>query len=55
MQISSFLSRNILPPGLPGSAVFFHIVVKGTIFEKKVIENKMCFSILSTNFVRVAG
>jgi len=28
---------------LPGSAIFFHIVINGKIFEReKVIEHKMC-------------
>jgi hypothetical protein len=28
-----------------------HYLIKGTIFEKKVIEHKICISILSTKFV----
>jgi hypothetical protein len=37
--------------GLFGSTIFFH-VLKGKIFEKKVIEHKTRVSIFSTNFVR---
>jgi hypothetical protein len=38
--------------GLPGCAVFCTLSHRAPIFEKKsVIEHKMCFSIVSTNFV----
>jgi hypothetical protein len=37
--------------GLPGSTLFFHInFITGMIFEKKVIEHKMCVSIFSAVF-----
>jgi len=38
--------------GLSGcSSIFPHYLIKGTPFEKKVIEHKMCVLILSTTFV----
>jgi hypothetical protein len=32
--------------------IFLHCLINGTIFEKKVIEHKMCVSSFSTSFVR---
>ena len=43
--------RHTVICGLPGSAVYFHIIVNGKIFEKKYIANKMCVLIFSTTFV----
>ena len=50
MQIASFLSRIILPSGLPDS-FFPHYAINGTIFErKKFLERAMCGLVFSTNF-----
>jgi len=40
--------RHIAICGLSGSTILFHILIKGKIFGKKVIEHKMCVSIFST-------
>jgi len=34
--------RHIVICGLPGSTIYFYDMSNGTIFEKKVIEHKMC-------------
>jgi len=45
--------RHIVICGLSGSRTFFHIfLTNGMIFEKIVIEYKMCVFISSTIFVR---
>ena len=42
--------RHIVVCGLSGPTVFFHILINGTILEKKVTEHKMCIVIFSTLF-----
>jgi len=42
---------HIVISGLPRYTFIFHILVNGTIFEKKVIEHKMWVLIVSTTFV----
>jgi hypothetical protein len=42
--------RHIAICGLPRSTVFFHIIEKGTIFEKKIL-NRKCVLIFSTTLV----
>jgi hypothetical protein len=46
--------RHIVICGLRGSALFFHVFINGTFFEKIVTEHKMCFgffTILSETFL----
>jgi hypothetical protein len=46
--------RHAVICGMPGNTTFFpHYLTKGTIFEKKITERKMCvlFLIFSTTFV----
>jgi len=44
--------QHIVICGLSGCTIFFpHYLIKGTGFEKKVTEHKMCVLIFSTNFV----
>jgi hypothetical protein len=40
--------RHIVVCALSGPTVFFHILINGTILEKKVTEHKMCVVIFST-------
>ena len=42
--------RHVVICGLQGSAVYFHIIVNGTIFEEKILDIK-CVLIFSTTFV----
>jgi hypothetical protein len=39
------------PHGLLRQGLLFIYLINITIFEKKVIEHKMCFLIFSTNFI----
>ena len=43
--------RHIALCGLPRSTIFFHIISNGTIFGKKVTENKMWVLIFCSTFV----
>ena len=61
-QTDGFLSDRVYPYvssmqcacaiSVPRSIDFFHIISNGTIFEKTIIDHKMCVSSFSTTFVR---
>ena len=43
--------RHIAICGLPGSTIFFHIILYAARFSKRVMEHKICVLILSTTLV----
>jgi len=44
--------RIIVIRGLPGCTIFFHFLIKGTIFEKKLLEQNVFFDFLYNFYMK---